>query len=127
MYGPPGDPYLIHEHAYYESGDLDDVLDPRTFNHEGGFHRPSEYGIGYKNYDFTLDEEVYSKSYMSIFTGHVYDHFDLYFIGFVIMVSIWLYIYFKELQSAWAWLFDDGDNDDEDKKLDSAKLRYIKV
>ncbi|CCD22209.1 uncharacterized protein NDAI_0A00510 [Naumovozyma dairenensis CBS 421] len=96
MIPPPVDPILLREHAYQETGDLGLVLNKNKFTGRGGYKPILNYGLGYFNYDMSLKDEVYSKSYCSMLKGHIQQHFLIYFILFLISSTFWIAFFFFE-------------------------------
>ncbi|CCF57713.1 hypothetical protein KAFR_0D00660 [Kazachstania africana CBS 2517] len=93
------DPALLHEHAFYDSGDIDLVLNPQTFTDRNGYKSISEFGLGFFNYDMELRHEIYDYTNGNLFRSHIYDYFTIYFILFIILCVGWLLACLLELNS----------------------------
>ncbi|SCU95309.1 LAMI_0F01948g1_1 [Lachancea mirantina] len=74
MIPDPTDPALLREHAFYDTGDLGTVLNIDTFTEKGGFKPILKYGLGYFNYGFGLQDEIYDRSILYMVKSHLHDH-----------------------------------------------------
>ena len=83
------DSALIRDHIYQDTGDLSVVLNPETFYRPGTFKRVMDYGLGYFNYQFQVDEELYAPSVTDICRATLYDHFVEYLVLVLIVMSLW--------------------------------------
>lgn len=128
MIPPPVDPALLREHAYADTGNLEIVLNPKTFTDFGGFKSIEKYGLGYFNYMFALDKRVTEVSIKDILRCHIYKHFNFYFVILVMLTLMWLLsltIYaesFKEKIS-----FDLGRSRSHKKKSGEISYDHVQV
>ena len=107
---------LLREHAYENSKDLSEVLDPSTFSNNAGFQSIRDHGLGYFNYYLALDEDVYGFSRLDMARAHIYDHFNVYLVLFLVLLLGWIAAVIAELgllQSAfrkrrWSKFGDSG-------------------
>lgn len=111
MIPPPVDAVLLHEHAYQDTGDLSYVLSLDTFTDDGGYKRILEHGLGFFNYDLALKDEIYDRSWVDMFRFHLYQHFVLYLIIFLMIFLIWSFVVINQVSYAGHLIFG------KDKKL----------
>lgn len=90
MIAYPIDAALIKDHVYHDTGNLDVVLDPETFYHDGTFQRTRDYGLGYFNYQLRRDEEILSPNKVDHWRGIIYDHFFCVFICLIVCLGLWI-------------------------------------
>lgn len=88
---------LLREHAYENTKDLTQVLDPSTFSNNEGFKSIRDHGLGYFNYYLALDEDVYGSSSLDMVRAHIYDHFNVYLALFLVLLIAWLAAVVAEL------------------------------
>lgn len=88
----PVDPVLLHEHAYQDTGDLSYALNLDTFTDEGGYKPVLKYGLGFFNYQLALKDEIYESSWLDQARFHLYEHFTIYFLLFLIAFLIWAFM-----------------------------------
>ncbi|CAL9731621.1 hypothetical protein MOUN0_M01618 [Monosporozyma unispora] len=89
MIAYPIDPALIRDHIFHDTGDLNIVLNPDTFYRPGAFKRVKDYGLGYFNYQFQIQEEIYTPSVTDTWRSEIYDNFVKYLVIVLIVMSLW--------------------------------------
>lgn len=89
MIAYPIDSSLIRDHIYHDTNDLDVVLNPETFFRDGAFKRMKDYGLGYFNYQFQIDQEIYTVNSLDHWRAQLYDHFIRYLVCVLVVAILW--------------------------------------
>lgn len=89
----PIDASLIRDHLYHDTKDINIVLSPNKFYHDSEFKSEKLYGLGYFNYQFQINEEIYKPDFSDKLRGKIYDNFPKYLIIFSIFVFLWIYYF----------------------------------
>ena len=86
----PIDASLLRDHLYQDTKDINIVLDPNKFYHDGDFKSEKLYGLGYFNYQFQINEEIYKPNFSDKLRGEIYDNFTKYLIILSISIILWI-------------------------------------
>ncbi|QLG70152.1 hypothetical protein HG535_0A00910 [Zygotorulaspora mrakii] len=124
MIPPPVDPALLHEHAYQGTGDLSYALNIETFTDEGGYKPLLKYGLGFFNYYLALDDEVYGRSWLEIFRFHLYEHFAIYFLIFLVAFLAWSSMVVAHIGSTSDIIFHKSKGSHKKRSEDGDSLDY---
>lgn len=85
----PIDSALIRDHLYHDTNDITFVLNPNKFYHNGEFKSEKLYGLGYFNYQFQINEEIYKPNLADKLRGDIYDNFVKCLVILFIAMFIW--------------------------------------